>query len=151
MHFTQSNQAEMLAAASAATESLGWSKDARAFGAIRDDGALVAVAVFENFTGKTADLHFAMLNGSKMGAETVSAIVQIAFHPRALDLDRLWTVTSEDNRAAQVAALKVGFQFEYRKRAGLWHGKDAIVFSMGRAGAPLAAAKHQEQTEKSEV
>lgn len=150
MHFTQRDQENLLATAAEHTQSDGWAPDARAFGAMRDDGSMAAVAVFQNFAGHDADLHFCMIDGARMGAEVVAAIVTMAFHPRALNRERLWVQIAADNKPAQVAALKVGFEFEYRKRAGFRGLKDAIVLSMRHSGPSQAAAKHTEN-HKSEV
>lgn len=138
MHFTKRDQDQLKAAALAPTGSTAWMQDAVAIGAAQSiGGAIKAVAVFQNFRHREADFHFAMLNGSRITAETVKAMLAIAFGPRGFNLVRLWGHISAGNAAAQVAAIKSGAQFEYRVRSGAKDADDVIVVSMLRAGPQL--------------
>jgi len=145
MHFSRKNQDKLLEQAKPLTGSAGWATDAVAFGAFRENETEpAALAVFQAFNGAQAELHFALTSTGRMTREIIGAICTLAFHPRALNLDRLWTNIADDNIPAQAAAMKVGFKFEYRKRGGFADGKDAIVFSMARTGTHQAAAKHHD-------
>lgn len=152
MHFTRKNQDQLKQIALAPTGSTGWRDDAVAFAAARSaDAEPIAVAVFQAFTGREAEFHITMLDGARMQPAIVAAMITMSFNPRGLGLDRLWCQIANDNPTAQVAAIKVGFQFEYRKRGGIAGGKDAIVFSMVRAGTDQAAAKHPNDEDADEV
>ena len=147
MHFTRQNQDALLQAAIAPTRSIGWKQDAIAYAALDgSDGPLKIIAVFQDFVGQEAEMHIAVISGARPTPEFVKAMMTLAFHPRALNLSRVWTQTHVDDGPAQVAALKVGFKFEYRKRGGFSDGKDAIVLSMMRAG-PHQASAGQTQTD----
>lgn len=142
MHFTRRNQDGLKSMALEPTGSTSWMQDAIAFGACHESqGEIVAVAVFQNFRGNEADFHFAMIGGKRIGAETVKAMLTLAFSPRMFDLSRLWGHIAASNATAQVAAIKAGASFEYRIRAGTEGDDDVIVMSMLRAGPqrPLPA------------
>lgn len=135
MHFFRNDQATILNIAATATGSTGWGPDAHGIlAAPAEDAAPVAVGVFERFTGPDADFHFAMLNGARISKPVMEAFTMIAFHPRAMALERVWGIIPAWNVGAQAAALRAGFQFEHRKRAGLIGGSDAIVLSLTREG-----------------
>lgn len=135
MHFTKRDQARLKELALAPTGSAGWMQDAIAFGASRAAGGdIVAVAIFQNFRHREADFHFAMLGNARIGAETVKAMLTLAFSPRMFDLNRLWGHIAASNTIAQVAAIKAGGSFEYRIRGGSEERDDIIVVSMLRAG-----------------
>jgi hypothetical protein len=140
---SQKNQEDLLIKAAAATRSIGWDQDAKAFGLmVHKDGAVSMVAVFQRFTKPSeADLHLAKIEDGSMTRGEIEAVVMIAFHPMGLGLQKLWVSISDTNRPAQRAALAVGFDFEYRKRGGFLGQEDAIVMSMSRPDAGLASAK----------
>lgn len=142
LHFTQRNQAALLAAGLAATGSESWKADAVAVGAYGDQlhADLHAVAVFQSFDATSAEIHFGMIGAHRLGRETVEAITLMAFHPRAFNLDVAWLCVGEDNLAAQVFALKLGAAFEHRKRASAPRGRDVIVFSWKRRDTRPAPA-----------
>ena len=146
MHFSQKDQERMLNIAATLTGSTGWRRDARAFGAYADPEHtdLRAIAVFQNFVGEEAEFHFAMMPRHRLGLEVVRTLTRLAAHPRALNLSKVWAHIADSNIEAQVAALKCGFAFEYRKRAGFITGEDAIVLSVGFA--PQAPATPLETT-----
>lgn len=145
-NFYKTNQPQLLEAAKAATGSTGWRSDAVAFG-VRSgpDDPPSAIVVFQAFEAGSAEMHFGMLKGHKMGPELVEGIFLIAFHPRAMGLSTLFTPIKETNIPAQVAALKVGFKFEYRKPAIVSGAEDAIVFSMRRWEASGETAEYETQ------
>lgn len=151
MLFTRENQPHLMQLALAPTGSIGWRDDAVAFGVLRaPDAEPMAVAVFQAFSGREAEFHIAMLDGARMQPAIVSAMVAMSFSKKIFALDRLWCQIAVDNPTAQVAAIKVGFQIEYRKRGGFAGGKDAIVFSMDRAGTIQATAKHPRSDEEAD-
>ena len=142
-HLTRANQADLLETARIATRSEGWRGDAVAFGATPTGRPedVVAIGVFENFAGTSACFSFAMTEGRRMTRSTVEAYLALAFHDRGLGLEKLWISTTDDNRDAQCATIKIGGRFEHRKRAGLAGGRDAIVFSLTRSDLVAPAAR----------
>ena len=139
--FTKVDQPYILGRAAEATGSTGWAADATGFIAVDrsdpEEPREVAVAVFQRFEGKTGEFHFAML-GQRITREVMRTFLWIAFHGQWADLDRVIAIIPEDNKTAQVAALKAGFEFEHRKRAGIVGGRDAIVLSMGNPARATA-------------
>lgn len=141
--FYKTNQLELLEAAKVATKSTGWRNDAVAWGMrYGDDQPPVAVIVFQAFEGVAAEMHFGMMNGHQMGPELVEAAFLLAFHPRSFGLKTLYAPVSIKNVPAQVAALKVGFQVDYRKPSIVPGGDDVIVFSLRRWEAPGSTAEY---------
>lgn len=146
-NFYRSNQAELLEMAKVATKSQGWRADAIAFGMrFAPDEPPAAVVVFQAFEAGAAEMHFGMMKGHTMGPELVEGIFMIAFHPRMFALRTLFAPILESNIPAQVAALKVGFRFEYRKPAITPGAEDAIMFSMRRWEASGETAAYETQS-----
>lgn len=145
LHFSKTNQSDLLNQALDLTGAKGWRKDAIAFGAYGDAGAddLRCIVVFQNIDNSGGEMHFGMVPGHRIGPEVVRSISTLALHPRALNLRSVWARICEDNIEAQIAALKCGFRFEYRTRSGLAGEKDVIVFSMRRGDTPLVTATPQ--------
>ena len=145
MHFFRQDQPAILDIAARATGSTGFAADAIGIlSAPTQDATPVAVAVFERFTGRDADLHFAMLDSARISKTVLQTFIMIAFHPRAMALERLWGIIPAWNIGAQANALRCGFQFEHRKRSGIIGGGDAIVLSLTPQGhAP--ARLHQDE------
>lgn len=140
MHFTRKDQKALLLAALPATRSTGFKADALAIGASIEPGApICAVGVFQAFEGDMAEFHFGLIGEGRMTHQIVQAFATIAFHHKAMNLGRVWARIDAGNASAQVAALKVGFSFEARVRAGMANGNDAILLSMTRPqpGQPL--------------
>lgn len=145
--FYKTNQTDLLEAAKVATKSFGWRDDAIAYGMrYGADQPPVAVIVFQAFEGPGAEMHFGMMNGHQMGPELVEAAFLLAFHPRAFGLKTLYAPISIKNVAAQVAALKVGFQVDYRKPSIVPGGDDVIVFSLRRWEASGSTASYETQS-----
>lgn len=148
MHFSRKNQIELLELAATATESAAWMPDAIAIAAHpTPEQPPLAVAVYQNFRDKMADFHFVNLT-DRMERSLLKAYTSISFNPRLFGLETLWCQIAEDNRPAQMAALRVGFQFEYRQRYGFRGNRDAIVFRMTAESAVFASATHPEQPAK---
>lgn len=142
MHFTRANQTEILTLAAEVTNSDGWRADAIGFAATPAPGNTDyrAVAVFQNFDGDNADVHFGMTGGRRLGAEIVKAFMMVALSPRMLNLKTVWIQIAEANVAAQVAALKIGAVFEHRKRMAAPDGTDLVILSYRQ---PKTAAKKE--------
>lgn len=141
--FYRTNQPQLLEQAKVATISQGWRNDAIAYGMRHGpDQPPAAIIVFQAFEGAAAEMHFGMMNGHQMGPELVEAAFLLAFHPRAFGLKTLYAPISIKNVPAQVAALKVGFQVDYRKPSITPGGDDVIVFSLRRWEAPGSTAKY---------
>lgn len=147
---SRQDQADLLALAAAATETAGWKNDAVAF-AIRldDEPEIKAIGVFEDFAGREATFSFAMMRpGHGMTRGLIDALLKLAFHQRALRLDRVWIQTAADNTPAMLAVIKLGAGIEYRKRGAIRRNmdgvtivKDAIVFSMVSPSLTTPAAR----------
>lgn len=137
MHFSRSNQKALLEAATSPTNAQGWSDNAIAFGISHEPkGDLIGVMVFDEFRGREAELAIAMFNGRPLTLTIIEAIKQLAFHPRFLGLGALWVRIAHDDRRALSAAIRCGFEVEYRRRAGYAGGKDAIMLSMTAPATP---------------
>ena len=135
--FVLNNNAEHLNAALDLTGSPGFMGDARAVGIYRHDsdggtGKLAAVVVFECFRGGRAELHFGNTEGHRLTLNTLQGIIMLAFHPKAFNLDRLLARVPVWNSDAIAALVRMGFEMEYRDRASVGHGADAIVLSLDR-------------------
>ncbi|MCA0421940.1 MAG: GNAT family N-acetyltransferase [Proteobacteria bacterium] len=140
MHFTRKNQPALLEAALAATSSTGFKEDAVAIGASIEPGSpICAVGVFQAFEADAAEFHFGLIGEGRITPQILQAFASLAFHHKALNLGRVWARIEASNAPAQVAALKTGFSFDARVRAGMANGKDAILMSMTRPqpGQPL--------------
>ena len=151
--FVLNNNAEHLNAALDLTGSLGFMGDARAVGIYRHDsdggtGKLAAVVVFECFRGGRAELHFGNTEGHRLTLNTLQGILMLAFHPKAFNLDRLLARVPVWNSDAIAALVRMGFEMEYRDRASVGHGSDAIVLSLDR-DALIRKAPAGPQTETS--
>lgn len=154
---TRSDQQELLEFVARETASYGWKADAVAFAVRRKDkdgvpGPILAAGVFEDFTGpgRAAEFSFAMSPGFRMSYGVIEAFTNVAFHPRALNLDRLWMTASDENLIAQRAMLAIGARFQFRKQAGASNGSDGIVFLLKRISAELPAARASRTEEPDE-
>lgn len=149
--FVTANQKDLLKAALELTDSEGFMEDAIAIAAFEhgEDGApteLSAVAVFECIRAGHADLHFGMTRPASLTLELIQATLMIAFRPQHLNLSRLIFRVPEANRRAIIALIKIGCCFEYRERASLSRGRDAIVFSLDRETVEaIAGPEHREE------
>lgn len=146
-HYSRKNQSALLQTGLDLTSSLGWRKDAIAFGVFGPEGDddLRAVAVFQNFDAYGGEFHFGMVPGCHITLEIMQVMAVLAFHPMAMNLQSVVAHILEDNVPAQLAALKCGFSFEYRKRSGVEGGKDAIMMMKKRVTALPATAKPHDQ------
>lgn len=143
LHLSRKNQFELLTKAAILTRSAGWRDDAVAFSASRSEGGPpVAIGVFQGFAGGEAEFHFA---AEILTRGIIDAYKVVAFHPRGMNLSRLWVPIAADNGHALRAAIGAGFEIEHRKRGGMDGGEDAIVLSMTRETG-LAAARSETET-----
>lgn len=130
---TTDNPDLLFETAMAATASTGWAKDALPVGFIDPVAQeIAAVVVFQNRSGEHADLHIAAVNGHRLDAESLAVIVKLAFDPAHLNLDVLWAPIPVRNTKAQISALKMGFEFEARRRGYAADGSDAILMALRR-------------------
>lgn len=135
--FVTVNQKEHLQTALRLTGSAGFMEDARAVAAYApgeegEAGSMIAVAVFECFRNGRAEMHIGTAPGRSLSLEIVQALVLMAFHPKTFNLERLMARIPHWNVTSQCAALKVGFQFEYRDRYSVVGEEDGIVMSLER-------------------
>lgn len=154
--FVTVNQKEHLKTALRLTGSQGFMEDARAVAAYAPGeeghaGQMTAVAVFECFRSGRAELHIGCAPGHRLTLDFVQALVLMAFHPKTFNLDRLMARIPVWNVTTQVAALKVGFQFEYRDRYSVMGGEDGIVLSLERDSILDKATAGPSQTEEPAV
>lgn len=131
MIITQENQDMLLDAAARETSSTGWAKDAVAVGFV-DARGLIGVAVFQNMAGYHADMHIAAMPGRRLTHSVITVLIRLAFHPDHMNLDVLWMPIPAGNRRAQIAALKIGCDFEARRRGYSADGSDAILMALRR-------------------
>lgn len=138
LFFSLSHRDAMLESAKDLTASTGWKADAVTLAAFStaEDAASgespVCVGVFQGRDASTAEFHCGMAPGHLMSREIIRAMAVYAFSEAGLGLEILFTSVAESNKRAQIVDLKVGFEFEHRKRYGAGPGEDAIVFSMRR-------------------
>lgn len=108
-----------------------WPKDTKAYG-IRDDAnadEIRAVFLFNQFTTHDCAMHIASDHTRRWATpRTLTAMSSLPFI--LWKLPRVTVEISVNNIKAQLTCLKVGFQFEGRKRGGMDDGSDAIVMSM---------------------
>ena len=150
--FVTENAEAHIEAAKLFTKSEGFMADAVAIGAYRqrEDASvrdLVGVAVFEGFRGGEAELHFGMAPGNRLSRDLLLAVNFVAFHEKALGLSRIRVHIPSSNVEALCAALRVGFQIEYRQRASFGGAMDAIILTLSRAD--VLAALEPAETEVS--
>lgn len=131
MIVTTENQDMLLEAAARETASTGWAKDATAVG-FADERGLIGVGVYQNLTGAHADLHLAAMPGRRLTARVFQSLLKLAFAPAHMDLEALWLPIPEANRKAQIATLKIGGEFEARRRGYAADGSDAILMALRR-------------------
>lgn len=149
--FVTENQKAHLQAALALTGSEGFMEDARAVAAYKagHDGeadSIRAIFVFEAFRGGRAELHFGMADGAPLTMELVQAVISISFNPKLFNLDRLLCRVPVWNVRALATLLKIGFQIEYRDRASVVGGGDAIMLSLDRDTVLASAAPQTDET-----
>lgn len=138
--FITDRQDEHLARALELTNTEGWMQDAVVISAYstKDDGAvgdLLGVAVFENFRGGRAEMHFGYAPGHRLTLEMIQAITLIAFSPSYFNLDTVLTCTPENQVSAICSLLKIGFAFEHRCRGVITGDRDGIMLSLTRERA----------------
>lgn len=139
MKFSTANQEHLLKAALAGTHSTGWASDARAFACINGD-TIEAIAVFQRFDRGAADVHVAALVDKPTLKSIVAGILGWGFnHPLGAKLNQMRFRIAADNRRTQIAAMKIGAEFEYRERAGFDGVQDAIILTLTPDGARAAA------------
>lgn len=131
MIVTTENQDMLLEAAARETGSTGWAKDAQAVGFV-DDRGLIGVAVYQNITAAHSDFHLAAMPGRRLTQGVFKILIKLAFHPDHMGLDALWLPIPEGNVKAQIASLKIGCQFEARRRGYSADGTDAILMALRR-------------------
>lgn len=106
----------------------GWTADAVPIGLVEEGtGRIVAVAVFNMAHDDTIWLHLATDN-AKRWARHIGPVLAYGFSRAGRIVGRI----AAGNVAAQILALKAGFEFEGRERMALG-GRDVVVFSMLRA------------------
>lgn len=133
--FTRADQKKHLDLALTLTHSAGWRDDAYSFAAYDHTGGaeeLLAIVVFQNIDTTGADIHFAGARPGWASRRLLRGLFLFAFAPRLAGHDMLRAPIPEANRDAMVLALRSGFQFDGRLRAGAADGSDAILMSMRR-------------------
>lgn len=105
-----------------------WEPGFRAFGVIRDDGALIAGVVFSGWRKEfgTVELSGISLSRYALRPEILAALGDHAF--RKLECFRVWSRTSIDNRLARETLKHAGFVEE---------GVEAHHYGRGRHAARL--------------
>ena len=151
--FISNQQAHHVEIAKQLTGSEGFMHDARAIAAYLPGGTamdLLCVAVFECFRGGRADLHLGCAPGKRLTPEVITTVSTLAFHPRFFGLDELRCRVPVENVNAICTLLKIGFQIEYRDRASVVGGGDAIVLSLSRETVLASAGPREENSRPDE-
>mgnify|MGYP001809775733 FL=1 len=133
--FTKADQDKHLEIAAKLTRSTGWRDDATSFAAYDERGDeqdLLAVVVFQNVDMTGADIHFAGARPGWASRRLLRGLFRFAFAPRLAGYNMLRAPIPEANVDAMVLALRSGFRFDGRLRAGAADGSDAILMSMKR-------------------
>lgn len=149
--FVTDQQSKHLKAALHLTGSQGFMEDARAVavyrpGAEGDAEEIAAVAVYEAFRGTRAEMHLGTAPGHRITIESLQGLIFMAFHPKVFNLERVLARVPVGNVNMIATLVKMGCQIEYRDRASVAGGGDAIVFSLDRETVLASAAPQQEQT-----
>lgn len=148
--FVTEKQSKHLKAALELTGSLGFMEDARAVAMYRtgkegDEEEITAIAVYESFRGNRAEMHLGTAPGHRLTLEMLQGLVTLCFHPRWFNLDRVLARVPTENRNMIATLVKMGCEIEYRDRASVAGGGDAIVLSLDREEV-LASAAPQTET-----
>jgi hypothetical protein len=130
---TTGDQDAHLRIARGLTRSKDFMPDAEAIaGYTLEEGAteprLRTICVLENKTVNSAWMHFAGVDEKWPVREIMSLFFRYVFLAR--NFQTILAPIPETNTAAQIVALKTGFRFEARMRAGTAHGSDAILLSL---------------------
>lgn len=148
--FVTEKQSQHLKVALELTGSRGFMEDARAVAMYRQGKEgnaeeITAVAVFECFRGGRAEMHLGTAPGHRITLETLQGLVMMCFHPKIFNLDRVLARCPTENRNMIATLVKMGCEIEYRDRASVAGGGDAIVLSLDR-DTVLASAAPQTET-----
>lgn len=139
MKLTVNNQEKLLAWAASQLKTSGWPDGSQAIGVIeRRDGQLPilrAVLVINAHYGDRCSVHIASDGARRWATADVMTRISAYIH-LGKKVNRMSAVIAASNVAAQIAALKIGFQIEGRERLGADDGTDGIVFSMLRDENP---------------
>lgn len=109
-----------------------WEPGYRAFGVIRDDGALVAGVVFSNWRAAFGTVEFSCVSLSRYAFRPGIQVALGTYAFRKLDCFKVWSRTSLDNKAARATLKHAGFIEE---------GVEAHWYGKGRHAARLRLIK----------
>lgn len=98
-----------------------WEPGFRAFGVIRDDGALIAGVVFSGWRPDFATVEFSAVSLSRYAFRPGIQVALGDYAFRKLDCFRVWSRTSIDNKPARAALKHIGFIEEGIE--GHWYGR----------------------------
>lgn len=139
MIVTTENQDLLLEAAARVLDVPGFPRDATALG-FADEQGMIAVAVFHNISADHADVQLARTPGRRLTGAVFKIIGKVAFDPAHLGVSALWLPVADRDAKAQIAALKIGFRFEARRRGYSATGDDVILMSLRRDTIPTFQA-----------
>lgn len=130
------NQAGALEDARHQTGSDGWMHDAVALQVWRGPD-IMAIIVVQNFAGTSVDGHLATYSPRWCHPEALRVVY--GYLRMRCRIERLRIPMVRSNTAAQIAALKAGFQIDGVILSGSCNGSDAIVMSRSMS-APIRPA-----------
>ncbi len=110
---------------------LDWEPGTRAIGVLDEAGQIRAVAAYNMFYDGCCSAHIAT-DGSRAWANRGVLQAWFEYPFRQCGLSRMTAPVAADNVSAQILALKMGFSFEGRQRAGFL-GKDVVLLGMLRS------------------
>jgi hypothetical protein len=128
---TTDEQATLLRWAAERIGQDGWIADSEAMGVLEaDTGRIRAVGVINNYHDQGAWVHFATAGATPRPLlANLGPFFAYAFQIR--NLERITARIAVDNLAAQVFALRLGFEVEGRERCG-FRGRDLGIYCMLR-------------------
>lgn len=130
MILTTDHQATLLDwAADRIMPGLNWEPGTKAIGVL--EGGIRAVAAFNMFYDGSCSAHIAT-DGSRAWANRGVLRAWFEYPFQQCNLSRMTAPIAADNIAAQILALKMGFSFDGRQRAGFL-GKDVVLLGMLRS------------------
>ncbi|WP_299671660.1 hypothetical protein [uncultured Roseobacter sp.] len=129
--FSRQDQAELLAEARDRTDTEGFMKDAWALGVyLTETEELCAIAVFQNITTAGAEVHFAGVQSGWNNSRVMRSLYRYAFDPKMMAYPMLTAIIPEHRTDVQIFALKNGFRFDGRRRAGAKNGFEVVIMTM---------------------
>lgn len=125
--FPHGQHKSLLEFAATVMQSEGFMNDAVAIAAKHKD-ELFAVAVYQNRTSRTVDLHFGSIDQRWANRTIISSMLTYGFHHLGHDQINVQFATTDN--ASIIAALKTGFQPTGYLKSGATNGSDVMMMAL---------------------